>query len=46
MGIPVEFFETVIAIEVAIAGALLFQIRFFESASVAKQKGARIQAPW
>ena len=45
MDIPVEFFETVIAIEVAVAGALLFQIRFFESASVA-ENGGRIPAPW
>jgi hypothetical protein len=44
--IPVEFFETVIAIEVAIAGALLFQIRFFESDPVAEQTRARIPAPW
>jgi hypothetical protein len=44
--IPVEFFETVIGIEVAIAGALLFQIRFFESTRVAEQDSARIPAPW
>jgi hypothetical protein len=44
--IPVEFFETVIAIEVAIAGALLFQVRFFELARLAEQKGASIPAPW
>jgi hypothetical protein len=44
--VPVQFFQSVIAIEVAVTGALLFQIRFFESARVAEQKGAGIPAPW
>jgi hypothetical protein len=41
-----EFFESVIAIEIAITGALLFQIRFFESARIAEEKRVRIPAPW
>jgi hypothetical protein len=28
--VPVQFFQSIIAIEVAIAGALLFQVRYFE----------------
>ena len=31
MGIPVQYFQSVIAIELAVSGALLWQIRFFES---------------
>jgi hypothetical protein len=46
MDVPVQFFQSVIAIEVAITGALLFQIRFFESARVAEHKGAGVPAPW
>lgn len=46
MDVPVEFFESVIGIEVAIIGALLFQVRFFESARVAEEKGPGIPAPW
>jgi hypothetical protein len=44
--VPLQFFQSVIAIEIAITGALLFQIRFFQSASVAEGKGAEIPAPW
>ena len=29
--VPVQYFQSVIAIQVAIAGALLFQVRFFDS---------------
>jgi hypothetical protein len=31
MEVPVQFFQSVIAIEVAITGALLFQVRYFET---------------
>jgi hypothetical protein len=31
MEIPVQYFQSVIAIELAVSGALLWQIRFFES---------------
>jgi hypothetical protein len=30
MAVPVQYFQSVVAIELAVAGALLFQIRFFE----------------
>ena len=30
MDVPVQFFQSAIAIELAVAGALLWQIRFFE----------------
>jgi hypothetical protein len=33
MEVPVQFFQSVIAIELAVAGALLWQVRFFESSS-------------
>jgi DNA-binding CsgD family transcriptional regulator len=33
MDVPVQYFQSVIAIELAVAGALLWQIRFFESKS-------------
>ena len=44
--VPVEFFESVVGIEVAITGALLFQIRFFESARLAGDQDARIPTAW
>ena len=31
MDVPVQFFQSVIAIELAVTGALLWQIRYFES---------------
>ncbi len=33
MNVPVQYFQSVIAIELAVAGALLWQVRFFESNS-------------
>ena len=30
MDVPVQFYQSIIGIEVAIAGALLFQVRYFE----------------
>jgi hypothetical protein len=35
MDVPVQFFQSVIAIEVAITGALLFQVRYFETRDTA-----------
>lgn len=29
-GVPVQYFQSIIAVELAIAGALLFQVRFFD----------------
>ena len=31
MEVPVQFFQSIIAIELAITGALLFQVRYFEA---------------
>ena len=33
MDVPVQYFQSVIAIELAVAGALLWQMHFFESSS-------------
>ena len=38
MDVPVQYFQSVIAIELAVAGALLWQMRFFES-STARREG-------
>jgi hypothetical protein len=35
--VPVQYFQSVIAIEVAVAGALLWQMRFFESSSARRE---------
>jgi hypothetical protein len=37
--VPVQYFQSVIAVELAITGALLFQVRYFEAGRV-KQSGA------
>jgi hypothetical protein len=37
--VPVQYFQSVIAIELAVTGALLWQIRFFESKSTARREG-------
>jgi glucose-6-phosphate-specific signal transduction histidine kinase len=37
--VPVQYFQSVIAIEVAITGALLFQIRFFDRDEAAGSAG-------
>jgi heme/copper-type cytochrome/quinol oxidase subunit 4 len=38
MDVPVQYFQSVIAIELAVSGALLWQMRFFES-SAARPEG-------
>jgi hypothetical protein len=40
--VPVQFFQSVIAIELAVTGALLWQMRFFESRSSARRDGERL----
>ena len=35
--VPVQFFQSTIAIELAVAGALLWEIRYFERGSLAEQ---------
>jgi hypothetical protein len=42
MDVPVQYFQSVIAIELAVAGALLWQMRFFESRSTTRWDGARL----
>ena len=37
MDVPVQFFQSTIAIELAVAGALLWEIRYFERESEAKR---------
>ena len=39
MDVPVQYFQSVIAIELAVTGALLWQIRFFESKGTARPEG-------
>jgi hypothetical protein len=43
--VPVQYFQSVIAIELAVAGALLWQIRFFESSSTARRDGEHLPDP-
>jgi hypothetical protein len=40
MDVPVQYFQSVIAIELAVAGALLWQMRFFQSGDEARRAGA------
>ena len=39
MDVPVQFFQSTIAIELAVAAALLWKIRYFERDSAAARKG-------
>jgi peptidoglycan/LPS O-acetylase OafA/YrhL len=39
MDVPVQYFQSVIAIELAVAGALLWQMRFFQSGDEARRAG-------
>jgi hypothetical protein len=43
--VPVQYFQSVIAIELAVTGALLFQIRFFDSSNAAKRDVAHRHDP-
>jgi peptidoglycan/LPS O-acetylase OafA/YrhL len=40
--VPVQYFQSVIAIELAVAGALLWQTRFFESRGTARREGEHV----
>jgi hypothetical protein len=42
MDVPVQYFQSVIAIELAVAGALLWQMRFFESGDDAGRARERL----
>ena len=37
MDVPVQYFQSVIAIELAVSGALLWQMRYFESSSARRE---------
>jgi hypothetical protein len=37
MGVPVQYFQSVIAFELAVAGALLWQMRFFETSTARRE---------
>ena len=37
MDVPVQYFQSVIAIELAVAGALLWQMRYFESSTTRRE---------
>jgi heme/copper-type cytochrome/quinol oxidase subunit 4 len=39
--VPVQYFQSVIAIELAVTGALLWQIRYFESGDANRREGER-----
>jgi hypothetical protein len=44
--VPVQYYQSVIGIEVAVTGALLFQVRFFESREVAEEARRPLPSPW
>jgi hypothetical protein len=43
--VPVQFFQSVIAIEIAVTGALLWQIRFFESRDARRREQEDLPDP-
>jgi hypothetical protein len=40
--VPVQFFQSVIAVELAVTGALLWQIRYFESKDASRRTADRL----
>jgi hypothetical protein len=45
MDVPVQYFQSVIAIELAVAGALLWQMHYFQSDDEARRAGQRLPDP-
>jgi hypothetical protein len=45
MDVPVQFFQSVIAIELAVTGALLWQMRFFESTDARRRESEPLPDP-
>jgi heme/copper-type cytochrome/quinol oxidase subunit 4 len=45
MDVPVQYFQSVIAIELAVTGALLWQIRFFDSKGATPREGESLPDP-
>src|SRR5438093_610486 len=43
--VPVQFFQSVIAIELAVTGALLWQIRYFESREATRRDSEHLPDP-
>jgi hypothetical protein len=43
--VPVQFFQSVITLELAVTGALLWQIRFFEARDSKQRENARLPDP-
>jgi hypothetical protein len=43
--VPVQYFQSVIAIELAVTGALLWQIRYFDSQGTDRQDGKPLPDP-
>ena len=43
--VPVQYFQSIIAIELAVTGALLFQIRYFDR-TPAPDRSAHLPHPW
>jgi hypothetical protein len=46
MDIPVQYFQSVIAMELAVAGALLWQIHYFESRDAPRRDGEPAPSAW
>ena len=42
-GAPVQYFQSIIAIQLAVTGALLFQVRFFDTSNTKTQVDPRLQ---
>lgn len=45
MDVPVQYFQSIIAIELAVTGALLWQIRFFEPRDAVRADGKKLPDP-
>jgi hypothetical protein len=43
--VPIQFFQSVIAIELAVTGALLFQINYFSSRTRTRREDERLPSP-
>jgi hypothetical protein len=44
--VPVQYYQSIIAIELTVAGALLFQIRFFVPREDSERAGEHLPDPW
>ena len=42
-GVPVQYYQSIIAIQLAVTGALLFQVRFFDTSNTKTQVDPRLQ---